>query len=132
MLYTSFVTAAGIYGFGQSITDLSVDEGINAVLMEMIGQTFAVLGMAIAKISVGIFLLRIVTQRWQRVSIWVSMIILSITSILVDVVFWIQLLPSKAIWDPRVHGRTVVSVTPFAVLLGGELNPSQDVLKFQC
>ncbi|PIG84246.1 hypothetical protein AARAC_011139 [Aspergillus arachidicola] len=80
LLYTVFTTIAGKHGFGQPITSLSMDEAVQAVYMEMVGQTFAVLGMAIAKLH------------WR--------------------------LPSKAIYDPRVPGRTIVSVTPFSVLLG--------------
>lgn len=32
------------YGFGQNITDLTLDNAVSAVKIEMIGQTFAVLG----------------------------------------------------------------------------------------
>ncbi|OGM43323.1 hypothetical protein ABOM_008713 [Aspergillus bombycis] len=118
LLYTIFTTIAGHHGFGQPITSLSMDEAVQAVYMEMIGQTFAVLGMAIAKLSLGIFLLRIVVKRWHRVSIWISMVSLSVVSVMTAIIFWTQRLPSRAIYDPRVPGRTIVSVTPFSVLLG--------------
>ena len=98
-----------------------MDEAVQAVYMEMIGQTFAVLGMAIAKLSLGIFLLRIVVKAWHRVSIWISMGSLSLVSVMTAIIFWTQRLPTKAIYDPRVPGRTIVSVTPFSVLLGGML-----------
>lgn len=117
-LYTLFVTIAGTHGFGQNIATLSMDEAVQAVYMEMVGQTFAVLGMAIAKISVGIFLLRIVIVSWHRISIWASMVSLSLVSVLTAIIFWVQRLPSNAIYDPRVPGRTIVRVTPFSVLLG--------------
>ncbi|KAE8374015.1 hypothetical protein BDV26DRAFT_296419 [Aspergillus bertholletiae] len=117
-LYTVFITIAGKHGFGQPITSLSLDEAVQAVYMEMIGQTFAVLGMAIAKLSLGIFLLRIVVKQWHRVSIWIAMVSLSIVSVMTAIIFWIQRLPSQAIYDPRVPGRTIVIVTPFSVLLG--------------
>lgn len=120
MLYTVFLTIAERHGFGKPITTLSMDEAVHAVYMEMVGQTFAVLGMAIAKLSLGIFLLRIVVKTWHRVSIWVSMISLSIVSVMTAVVFWTQRLPSKSIYDPRVPGRTVINVVPFSVLLGGK------------
>lgn len=95
-----------------------MDEAVKAVYMEMIGQTFAVLGMAIAKLSLGIFLLRIVIKEWHRISIWVSMISLFVVSVMTAIIFWVQRLPSESIYDPRVKGRTVVGVTPFSVLLG--------------
>ncbi|KAJ5683484.1 hypothetical protein N7462_006649 [Penicillium macrosclerotiorum] len=118
LLYTVFVTVAGVYGFGQSITSLEMDSAVNAVYYEMIGQTFAVLGMAIAKLSLGIFLLRIVVKQWHRISIWISMVSLSVVSVMTAILFWVQRLPSESIYDPRVPGRTVVGITPFSILLG--------------
>ncbi|GAB1215676.1 hypothetical protein ATERTT37_004868 [Aspergillus terreus] len=95
-----------------------MDEAVKAVYTEMIGQTFAVLGMAIAKVSLGIFLLRIVVVKWHRVSIWISIVSLSIVSVMTATIFWTQRIPSTSIYDPRVPGRTVVRVTPFSILLG--------------
>jgi hypothetical protein len=114
------MTISGYYGFGQSITTLEMDMAVKAVYNEMIGQTFAVLGMAIAKISLGIFLLRIVVKQWHRISIWISMVSLAIVSVMTAILFWIQKLPSESIYDPRVPGRLVVKVTPFSILLGCE------------
>jgi hypothetical protein len=108
-----------MHGFGQTITTLEMDSAVQAVYNEMIGQTFAVLGMAIAKVSLGIFLLRIVVRRWHRISIWIAMVSLSIVSVMTAIIFWVQRIPSKSIYDPRVPGRTVIQVTPFSVLLGG-------------
>jgi hypothetical protein len=84
----------------------------------MIGQTFAVIGMAIAKLSLGLFLLRIVVKQWHRLSIWVSMVSLSIVSVMTAIIFWTQRVPSKSIYDPRVPGRSIINVTPFSILLG--------------
>ncbi|KAJ6087166.1 hypothetical protein N7467_006080 [Penicillium canescens] len=84
----------------------------------MIGQTFAVIGMAIAKLSLGLFLLRIVVKQWHRLSIWVSMVSLSIVSVMTATIFWTQRVPSKSIYDPRVPGRSIINVTPFSILLG--------------
>ncbi|GMF74839.1 unnamed protein product [Aspergillus oryzae] len=50
-----------------------MDEAVQAVYMEMVGQTFAVLGMAIAKLSLGIFLLRIVVCPWSFQTTWPKM-----------------------------------------------------------
>ncbi|CAI7654462.1 unnamed protein product [Penicillium glandicola] len=118
LLYTVFLTIAGVDGFGQSISTLDTDSAVKAVYNEMIGQTFAVLGMAIAKLSLGAFLLRIVVKQWHRISIWISMISLLIVSVMTAILFWVQRLPSESIYDPRVPGRTVLKVTPFSVLLG--------------
>ena len=102
-----------------------MNSAVKAVYYEMIGQTFAVLGMAIAKLSLGIFLLRIVVKQWHRISIWIAMVSLSAVSVMTAIILWIQRLPSEAIYDPRVKGRTVVIVTPFSILLGCKL-PSRE------
>jgi hypothetical protein len=87
----------------------------------MIGQTFAVIGMAVAKSSLGLFLLRIVVERWQKILIWVAMGSLSILSVLTAVMFWVQCVPVTKIFDPvRVPGACNIDVTPFAITLGGE------------
>ncbi|KAF7169151.1 hypothetical protein CNMCM5623_001938 [Aspergillus felis] len=118
LLYTVFLTVSNQHGFGQPIKTLSMDEAVHAVYMELVGQTFAVLGMAIAKLSLGIFLLRIVVKTWHRVSIWVSMVSLAFVSVLTAVILWTQRLPSRSLYDPRVPGRTVVEIYPFSILLG--------------
>lgn len=117
-----------MFGFGQPIADLPTDSAVKAVYYEMIGQTFAVLGMAIAKLSLGIFLLRIVVKQWHRISIWISMVSLSIVSVMTAIIFWIQRLPSEAIYDPRVKGRTIVIVTPFSILLGCKWPRREDTI----
>lgn len=119
LVYTIFVTIAGKYGFGQDLPTLSLDDGGQAVLMEIIGQTFAVLGMALAKISLGIFLYRVVIKTWHKIAILIAMVELSASSILVAIVVWVQCLPSKHIWDPfRTPGKCSVPITPPSILLG--------------
>jgi hypothetical protein len=125
-MYTIFITIAGVHGFGQPIYTLPTDSAVQAVYNEMIGQTFAVIGMAIAKLSLGTFLLRIVVKQWHRISIWVSMVSLSIVSVMTATIFWIQRLPSKSIYDPRVPGRIIINVTPFSILLGCKFRSFND------
>lgn len=119
-LYTVFVQVAAEYGFGQDIAVLTADDAAKAIKWEMVGQTFAVLGMAIAKWSMGLFLLRIVMQRWHRVAIWSTMVSLLLVSLFTAVMFWIQCLPPAAIYDKRVKGKCIVRITPISILLGGK------------
>lgn len=113
--------------------NLPVEEAVKAIYNELVGQTFAVLGMAIAKISLGIFLLRIVVEQWHRISIWISMVSLAMVSVLTAVLLWTQKSPSRATYDPRVQGRVVVAITPFSILLGSEslspLDPGREVVR---
>lgn len=97
-------------------------EVAQAVKWEMIGQTFAVFGITMAKISLGLMLLRFSMKRWHKIVIWVSMGLLLSASILVDISFWIQCRPVQAIYDPRLRPNAVCDVdeTPFATTLTGE------------
>ncbi|KAK3681766.1 hypothetical protein B0T22DRAFT_523080 [Podospora appendiculata] len=118
LLYTVFLQLSANYGFGQAITALELDDAVQAVQWEMVGQTFAVIGMATAKVSLGLFLLRIVIERWQRVAIHVASSSLLAVSVMTAIIFWIQCLPPQSIFDPRVKGKCIVQVEPFSLLLG--------------
>ncbi|KAJ4253311.1 hypothetical protein NW762_010466 [Fusarium torreyae] len=102
LLYTIFATAAAHYGFGQNMLDISnsnSDDLPLAILFEAIGQTFAVVGMAVAKWSLGLFLLRLVKEQWHKIAIWLSMACLMGAS------------------DRRIPGRCNIDSTPVSMLL---------------
>ncbi|KAF4457691.1 hypothetical protein F53441_421 [Fusarium austroafricanum] len=120
LLYTLFTTVSAHYGFGQNITDIlarNPDDLPFAILFEAIGQTFAVVGMAVAKWSLGLFLLRIVKERWHKIAIWVSMGCLAGASVSTCFVFWLQCTPPKHLWDRRVPGKCTVNSTPISMIL---------------
>lgn len=123
LLYTAFLQLALQFGFGQSIEVLEVENIALAIKWEMVGQTFAVLGMAISKVSLGLFLLRLMVERWHRIAIWAVMLSLLGCSVLTAVMFWVQCVPVEAIYDPRLKtpDNCKIPITPFATLLGGKL-----------
>lgn len=120
LLYTTFITLAALSGFGRHMYELTVDDAVHAVYTEMVGQTFAVVGMTVAKISLGLFLLRIVVSFWQKVVLWINIVAIFISSLVCAFVFWLQCIPSQAIYDPRVKGTCHVSVEGSAITLGSE------------
>jgi hypothetical protein len=82
LLFTSFTTVAGYYGFGQTMEQIgSMDRTVQATLWECIGQGVAIVGMPIAKASLGFFLLRLVTIQWHRIAIWSAMTLVTMASI---------------------------------------------------
>jgi hypothetical protein len=94
------------------------DDVVLAVLFEAIGQTFAVVGMAVAKWSLGLFLLRLVTKSWHRAAIWAAMVVLMSASISVCFVFWLQCTPPSFLWDHRIPGGYChIDSTPVSILL---------------
>ena len=95
-----------------------IDDLVKAVLFEAIGQTFAVVGMAVAKWSLGLFLLRLVNQTWHSVVIWIAMGSLMSASISVCFVFWLQCSPPAYLWDRRIEGGNChINTTPVSFTL---------------
>lgn len=91
---------------------------VKAVLFEAIGQLFAVTGMAIAKWSLGLFLLRLVQQRWHTLLIWLVMGCLMAASISVCFVFMLQCTPPAYLWDRRIPGGYChIDSAPVSMLL---------------
>ncbi|KAK7942480.1 uncharacterized protein PG986_011593 [Apiospora aurea] len=115
--YTAFAAISARYGFGQNMYDLDPDDRVRAVLFEAIGQTFAVTGMAIAKWSLGIFLLRIVLEESHKWAIWIAMSALMAASASVCFVFWLQCTPPAYLWDRRIAGSCHVDSTPASMAL---------------
>lgn len=94
LLYTIFITLTAFAGFGRHMSEMTIDEAVHAVYTEMIGQTFVVVGMTVAKISLGLFLLRIVVSFWQEVVLWINIVAISISSLICAFTFWPQCIPS--------------------------------------
>ncbi len=126
LVFTIFTTIAGHYGFGQTMEEIgSIESAVQATLYECIGQGFAIVGMAIAKSSLGFFLLRLVTVRWHRIAIWCAMTLVMAASIgelrvgccpfvfvpgLTEprtaqvLCFWLSCVPIKYVYDRRIPG----------------------------
>lgn len=83
LIFTIFTQLAAEIGFGQTIEQLEGDMDIitQASLYECIGQGFAIVGMAIAKASMGFFLLRLVSFQWHKILIWIAMALCMAASI---------------------------------------------------
>lgn len=91
-------------------------------MWEMIGITVAFLAMAVAKWSFGLFLLRFVMNRWQRMAIWCIMSVMLFLCVMTDILFWLQCLPSESIYDPRVEGTCQIQISPCLKAMGSELS----------
>ena len=74
--------------------------------------------MAVAKVSLGLFLLRLVTVPWHRTAIWAAIIALMTVSVVTSFAFAFQCSPPNYLWDKRVEGTCPLPITPFAVILG--------------
>lgn len=139
LCYTIFVTVAAQYGFGQSASDLATSDLANSILFEAIGQTFAVIGMAVAKWSLGVFLLRIIHLRTHKALVWTVMGLLVGASISACFVFWLQCTPTAYLWDRSIPGGFCqLDSTPVSLLFCGKTtdcghtfdSPSTDTSQF--
>lgn len=119
--YTIFIGVAAHYGFGQNMWEIDPPRHIMlAVLYECIAQTFAVIGMAVAKWSLGLFLLRLVQHTWHKIAIWAMMCELMFASLLCLFFFWLQCSPPRYLWDKSVvDGQCKLPQLEVSILLGG-------------
>lgn len=107
-----------------------VENAVRAVLLEVIGQTFAIIGMAAAKWSLGLFLLRLVNVNmiWHRIAIWAVMIGLMLTSISVVFIYWLQCTPPAYLWDRQIRGGFChINSVPAAFTLSSTCVPTEEV-----
>ncbi|CCC06998.1 unnamed protein product [Sordaria macrospora k-hell] len=116
--YTICCSIAAHYGFGQNMWDIPLENLPGAIMWEAIGQCFAVIGMALAKWSLGLFLLRLVNQSWHKISIWLVMGALMCASVSVCFVFMLQCSPPAYLWDRSIPGgHCDLNATPVSLTL---------------
>ncbi|KAF4774681.1 hypothetical protein HER10_EVM0002379 [Colletotrichum scovillei] len=105
VIFNIFTHLAANHGFGQTPDEIgNIEEVVRATLFECIGQGFAIVGMAIAKWSMGFFLLRIVTLGWHKVAIWTAMVLVGLASIAQVLCFWLSCVPFDYVYDRRIEG----------------------------
>ncbi|KAH6985377.1 hypothetical protein EDB80DRAFT_821903 [Ilyonectria destructans] len=120
LFFAIFITISAMYGFGRDISDIpDTWKMAKAVLYECVGQTFNVIGMTLAKWSLGLFLLRIVQEPWHKTAIWASMLLLMGASISCMFCFWLQCSPIAFLWDWAIPGgKCELNTLPIYIILG--------------
>ncbi|CAJ2504665.1 Uu.00g120590.m01.CDS01 [Anthostomella pinea] len=119
LLFTIFIQVAVHYGLGRSFYELSIDDSSDAIFWTYVANSFAIIGNAMAKLSMGLFLLRVVQARWHKIALWGAVVVTSATSIALTIMLWNQSTPVKASWDPlRTPGTWDIQIQPMSVGLG--------------
>ncbi|KAI1451476.1 hypothetical protein F4805DRAFT_95870 [Annulohypoxylon moriforme] len=119
LFFAVFIQISVQYGLGQSFWKLSVDDSSDAIFWTYVANSFAITGNAMAKLSMGLFLLRVVQVKWHKIALWVAVVITTATSIALTVMLWNQTTPIKASWDPlRTPGTWNIRIQPMSVGLG--------------
>jgi hypothetical protein len=122
VMYATFITISSLHGFGQNMSDIKDPKEIpTAILYEAIGQIFAVLGSAVAKCSLGLFLCRLVEKKWHLAALGAVMFILMGTSIMEVFCFMLQCHPREFLWDRTIEGGYCdLPMTGLSILYGSK------------
>lgn len=109
------------HGLGQDFWRLSLENSSQAIFWTYVANSFAIIGNATAKLSMGLFLLRVVQVTWHKIALWLAVIITTATSVALTVMLWNQTTPVQASWDVlRTPGVWKINIQPTSVGLGGE------------
>ncbi|KAI5917282.1 hypothetical protein F4810DRAFT_718066 [Camillea tinctor] len=101
------------FGLGRSVTEIdSLDDVARAILYGTIGQTLYLIGMVTAKISMALFLLRLVTTLTDKIVIWIPTIVFIISALTSLIVFWLSCTPPAYLWDHRIDGHCYIDPGP--------------------
>ncbi|KAB5549610.1 hypothetical protein GE09DRAFT_1174508 [Coniochaeta sp. 2T2.1] len=119
LIFTSCLQVSCHYGLGKDFWTLAIEDSSEAIFWTYVANSFAITGNALAKLSMGLFLLRVVQLRWQKIALWALCIITAGTSSALTIMLWNQTTPIKASWDPlRTPGKWNVQIKPLSVGLG--------------
>jgi hypothetical protein len=120
LIFACAIQVAVHYGLGETFWSLDFESSSRAVFWTYIANTFAISGNALSKISMGLFLLRVVQLTWHKIAITSLLIITTGTSMTLIIMVWNQTDPINASWDPiRVKGIWKLDLQPLGVGLGG-------------
>jgi hypothetical protein len=89
-------------------------------MWEVIGQGICILGIAASKASVALFLLRIVTARYQKTLLWTCIIVTSLLCMITTILLFVQCRPAAYLWDQNIpRGYCWLNFTPLGITTGG-------------
>jgi len=119
LIFTISLQMSHHYGLGKDFWKLAVEDSSEAIFWTYVANSFAITGNALAKLSMGLFLLRVVQLRWQKIALWALVIITAGTSGALTIMLWNQTTPIKASWDPlRTPGKWNIKIQPMSIGLG--------------
>ncbi|KAI0458028.1 hypothetical protein F5B21DRAFT_37272 [Xylaria acuta] len=124
LIYASLVTASAAHGLGRDISEIhSPDDQARAILYEMIGQTFLIIGNVTSKLSMAFFLnyltKQVANERRYKLALWIPVALFAIFVTMALFVTWLSCQPVAHFWDRRVDGHCRSDLMPIAYLAGG-------------
>ncbi|KAM0226869.1 hypothetical protein ACHAPO_012023 [Fusarium lateritium] len=119
IIYSAFVTAGIKYGVGRRFNDIgNLDAYFKAVELEIYSQVAGILLIGVGKCAVGIFLLRIVRNRFQKHFIWTLLAGTVGITLFASVVVVVQCDPVESTWDKRIPGTCWIDFSKVGLTVG--------------
>ncbi|KAI5922871.1 hypothetical protein F4810DRAFT_711182 [Camillea tinctor] len=115
LAFCAVIQVAVLHGYGRS--DLQGNDAVDATYFRMIGQTFSVLAVGASKASVGALLLRLVLVRWQKIAVWVVVVVIGVLSVLGAIFTWVACKPLAFSYDERIPGGSCFDTVPLSLML---------------
>lgn len=100
-------TSVGVsYGVGKKTEDivrLGLDNS-KAIYWEAVGQGICIMGIAVSKAAIALFLLRIVVRKWHIALLWSVMVSTAVFSSITTTLLFLQCKPVSFLWNPTIPG----------------------------
>ncbi|CAG8185244.1 unnamed protein product [Penicillium salamii] len=119
ILYTAFVSAASVYGLGRLFAEVG-DPVIyfTAVKYELFSQVAGIMVIGVGKSAVGVFLLRIVRNKFQIWIIWGCLAITAIITLFASITVIVQCIPVEKSWNPTTPGHCWIDFSKVGYTVG--------------
>jgi hypothetical protein len=110
------------YGLGTHFLEVDFNNMPRLNKFLFVGEFFGIIGIAIAKTSFCVTLLRLCTQMWHRVSVWVCIVTVNLVMWICALTFFIGCDPIEKKFDYSVQGTCWDTswIVKFAVFAGGK------------
>ncbi|KAG7434989.1 hypothetical protein Forpi1262_v003806 [Fusarium oxysporum f. sp. raphani] len=119
IIYSAFVTAGTKYGLGRKFADIgNPDAYFLAVELEIYSQVAGLMVIGLGKCAVGIFLLRIVRNKFQKAFIWAFLAGTVFITVFSSIVVVVQCDPVQRTWDRRVPGTCWIDFSEVGLTVG--------------
>lgn len=107
-------------GLGRHITTLTPGEQSGFEKWTLIAEIQVIIGTCVTKMSVSIFILRILsrTRKYITYLVYALMVIVVVTTLALVITFLLQCRPLNAVYNPRVHGQCYSKHVVFGVAYG--------------
>ncbi|KAI8410727.1 hypothetical protein FOFC_10585 [Fusarium oxysporum] len=119
IIYSAFVTSGTKYGLGRKFADIgNPDAYFLAVELEIYSQVAGLMVIGLGKCAVGIFLLRIVRNKFQKAFIWAFLAGTVFITLFSSIVVVVQCDPVQRTWDRRVPGTCWIDFPEVGLTVG--------------